>query len=101
MQVHQRREDIGEQPSGGLKHPFVSPSLQRARIIIIITFRRARLAAQVAVDVAQGKKPAAAGTLDNGAKQVPSVFEKIISVDKSNLATTVIADGFHSAASLR
>ena len=61
----------------------------------------ATLAAQVAVDVAQGKKPAAAGTLDNGAKQVPSVFEKIISVDKSNLATTVIADGFHSAASLR
>ena len=61
----------------------------------------ATLAAQVAVDLAKGKKPAAASTLDNGMKQVPSVFEKVISVDKSNLAATVIADGFHSAASLR
>ena len=61
----------------------------------------ATLAAQVAVDLAKGKKPAAASTLDNGAKQVPSVFEKVISVDKANLAATVIADGFHSAASLR
>ena len=61
----------------------------------------ATLAAQVAVDLAKGKKPAVASTLDNGAKQVPAVFEKVISVDKSNLAATVIADGFHSAASLR
>ncbi len=61
----------------------------------------ANLAARVAVDVAQGKKPAATGTLDNGVKQVPSVFEKVISVDKANLATTVIADGFHKAADLK
>lgn len=61
----------------------------------------ATLAARVAVDVAQGKKPAATGTLDNGTKQVPSVFEKVISVDKTNLATTVIADGFHKAADLK
>jgi len=61
----------------------------------------AALAAKVAVDVAQGRKPAATGTLDNGAKQVPSVFEKVISVDKDNLATTVIADGFHKASDLK
>jgi D-xylose transport system substrate-binding protein len=59
------------------------------------------LAARVAVDVAQGKKPAAAGTLDNGAKQVPSIFEKVISVDKENMAATVVADGFHQADELK
>ncbi len=61
----------------------------------------ATLAARVAVQVAKGQKPAATGTLDNGAKQVPSIFEKVISVDKENLAATVIADGFHKAEELK
>ncbi len=61
----------------------------------------ATLAARIAVEVAKGVKPATTGTLDNGAKQVPSVFEKVISVDKENMATTVVADGFHRAAELR
>ena len=61
----------------------------------------AALAARVAVDVAQGRKPVTTSTLDNGAKPVPSIFEKVISVDKENLASTVVADGFHSAAELR
>ena len=60
----------------------------------------ASLAARVAVDVAKGKKPSTTATLDNGSKQVPSIFESIISVDKENLNTTVIADGFHKAADL-
>ena len=58
-------------------------------------------AAQIAVDVAKGGRPATASTLDNGLKSVPSIFEKIISVDKDNLAATVIADGFHKAADLK
>ncbi len=61
----------------------------------------AALAARVAVDVAKGKKPATSATLDNGAKQVPSIFEKVISVDKENLHSTVVADGFHRAADLK
>ena len=61
----------------------------------------ATLAARIAVDVAKGNKPTTAATLDNGTKQVPSIFEKIISVDKENLAATVVADGFHSAAELK
>lgn len=61
----------------------------------------ATLAARVAVDVAKGNKPATATTLDNGAKPVPSIFEKIISVDKENMAATVVADGFHPAAALK
>lgn len=58
-------------------------------------------AAQIAVEVAKGNKPTATGTLDNGAKQVPSIFEKVISVDKSNLEATVVADGFHKATDLK
>lgn len=61
----------------------------------------ASLAARVAVEVAQGKQPATTATLDNGAKQVPSIFEKVVSVDKANLMSTVVADGFHRAADLK
>jgi D-xylose transport system substrate-binding protein len=61
----------------------------------------AALAARVAVDVAKGKKPAATETLDNGMKKVPSIFEKVISVDKENLMSTVVADGFHKAQDLK
>jgi D-xylose transport system substrate-binding protein len=61
----------------------------------------ATLAAKVAVDVAKGAKPATTGTLDNGSKQVPSVFEKVIPVDKDNMMATVVADGFHKAEELK
>ncbi|MBI5771593.1 MAG: substrate-binding domain-containing protein [Verrucomicrobia bacterium] len=61
----------------------------------------ATLAARVAVDVAKGNKPAATSTLDNGVKKVPSIFEKVISVDRDNLMSTVVADGFHKAADLK
>jgi D-xylose transport system substrate-binding protein len=61
----------------------------------------ATLAARVAVDVAQGKKPRAPDTLDNGLKKVPSIFEKVIAVDKDNLTSTVVADGFHRADDLK
>ncbi len=61
----------------------------------------ATLAAEVAVEVAKGRKPATTATLDNGTKQVPSIFEKIIAVDKENLMSTVVADGFHPAADLK
>ncbi len=61
----------------------------------------ATLAARVAVEIARGEKPAATSTLDNGAKKVPSIFEKVISVDKDNLMSTVVADGFHTAEELK
>lgn len=61
----------------------------------------ATLAARVAVEVAKGQKPATSATVDNGVKQVPSVFEKVISVDKDNLMSTVVADGFHKASDLK
>jgi D-xylose transport system substrate-binding protein len=53
------------------------------------------LAAQVALQVAKGEKPATTATIDNGFKAVPFIYESVIAVDKDNLASTVIADGFH------
>jgi D-xylose transport system substrate-binding protein len=61
----------------------------------------ASLAAQVAVEVAKGGKPATTATLNNGQKEVPSVFEKVVAVDKANLATTVVADGFRPEPDLK
>ena len=61
----------------------------------------AALAARVAVDVAKGHKPPATSKLHNGTKDVPSIFEKVISVDQGNLMSTVIADGFHQAEDLK
>lgn len=61
----------------------------------------ATLAAKVAVDVAKGNKPATTATLHNGNKDVPSIFETVISVDKDNLHATVVADGFHKAEALK
>ncbi len=53
------------------------------------------LAARVALQVAKGEKPAASIEINNGFKSVPFIFEDVISVNKENLATTVVADGFH------
>jgi D-xylose transport system substrate-binding protein len=61
----------------------------------------ANLAARVAVEVARQHKPATTAVSDNGLKKVPSIFEKIVSVDKANLQATVVADGFHRAVDLR
>ncbi|MFA6961284.1 MAG: substrate-binding domain-containing protein [Opitutaceae bacterium] len=57
----------------------------------------AELGAATAVAMARGESPKTTATLDNGSIQVPSIFEKVIAVDKSNLMDTVVADGFHSA----
>lgn len=50
--------------------------------------------AQVAIDVAKGNPPSVELTIDNGRKAVPAIFESIISVDRTNIDSTVIADGF-------
>ena len=58
-------------------------------------------AARIAVAIARNEKPETTSSVDNGTKQVPSIFEKVIAVDKANLQSTVVADGFHSAESLK
>lgn len=55
----------------------------------------AKLGAKLAFDLAQGIPPTTTTSINNGAKDVPAVYEDVIAVDKDNLATTVLADGFH------
>lgn len=55
-------------------------------------------AAQIAVDLGDGKAPQSNATLNNGIKDVPSYLLTPIAVDKSNIDSTVIVDGFHSKA---
>ena len=38
--------------------------------------------------------PATTEMLDNGSKKVPAIYEAVIAVDKDNLMSTVVADGF-------
>ena len=45
-------------------------------------------------------KPATTTTLHNGARAVPSIFEKVIAVDRDNLDATVVAQEPRLAASL-
>lgn len=54
-------------------------------------------AAEVAVGLARGEPaPAATGALPNGFKDVPCILIAPIVVDKDNVASTVVADGFHA-----
>ena len=53
-------------------------------------------AAELAVDMAQGKPVVANSTVNNGKIDVPSVLMDVIAVDKSNMMATVVADGFHT-----
>lgn len=48
------------------------------------------------MEIAKGNTPKTTATINNGVKEVPAIFEASILVDKDNLATTVMADGFHS-----
>lgn len=53
-------------------------------------------AAEVAVELAEGKTPQSNASLNNGTKDVPSWLLKPIAVNKSNIKTTVIADKFYT-----
>lgn len=56
----------------------------------------AEMAAELAVKMAKGEPFETDGVIHNGKIDVPSVLLDPISVDKSNIDDTVIADGFHS-----
>jgi D-xylose transport system substrate-binding protein len=56
---------------------------------------QATKAANLAVQLARGEKPTGIETeVDNGAKKVPTIFLKPVTVTKDNIADTVIADDF-------
>ena len=55
----------------------------------------AEQAAQLAVDLVQGKTPdAQTSTVNNGTMDVPSILLKPIAVTKDNVKDTIVADGF-------
>lgn len=55
----------------------------------------ANTAAEIAVELGEGKQPASDAVLNNGIKDVPSRLLTPIEVDKANIDSTVVADGFH------
>lgn len=58
----------------------------------------AETAAQMAVDLANGRKPKTDTTVNNGTEDVPSVLLKPIAVTKDNLKQTIFADKFYTPA---
>jgi D-xylose transport system substrate-binding protein len=60
--------------------------------------KQAETSAEIAVAVAQGKKPPSGvinAQVDNGAGKVPSVLLTPVAVTKDNIDDTVIKDGFY------
>ncbi|ANE75548.1 D-xylose ABC transporter substrate-binding protein [Dickeya solani] len=57
-------------------------------------------AANIAVSLGQGEKPESNATLNNGKKDVPAFLLTPIPVDKTNIDSTVVADGFHKKADI-
>jgi D-xylose transport system substrate-binding protein len=54
----------------------------------------ARKAAEAAVALARGEKPEASARVNNGKIDVPSILLEPVVVDKSNILTTVVKDGY-------
>ena len=63
--------------------------------------RLAERAADAAVALARHRPLIARDGVPNGAKEVPSILEPVVAVDRDNLEATVIRDGFHRAEDLR
>ena len=55
----------------------------------------ANTAAEIAVELGNGKQPKADSSLNNGLKDVPARLLTPIEVTKDNIDATVIKDGFH------
>ncbi len=52
-------------------------------------------AAEIAVALGKGEKPATTQTVNNGKIDVPSILLEPVVVDKDNVMTTIIKDGYH------
>lgn len=63
--------------------------------------RLADRAAEAAVALARREPLIARDGVANGVKEVPSILEPVVAVDRENLEATVIRDGFHRAEDLR
>jgi len=52
-------------------------------------------AVDAAVKLARGEKVESADTIDNGFKKVPAVLFEPVAVDRNNILSTVVKDGYH------
>jgi D-xylose transport system substrate-binding protein len=57
-------------------------------------------AVDAAVKLARGEKVDTTDTIDNGFKKVPSALQEPVAVDKDNLLSTVVKDGYHTLAEI-
>ncbi|WP_437608912.1 D-xylose ABC transporter substrate-binding protein [Erwinia sp. V71] len=57
-------------------------------------------AAKIAVELGDGKQPQSNAALNNGLKDVPAWLLEPIAVNKTNVDSTVVADGFHKKSEL-
>jgi D-xylose transport system substrate-binding protein len=60
----------------------------------------AEAAAEAAVGLLGGTQPETSATVNNGLEDVPSILLEPIAVTKENVADTIIADGFWTAAQI-
>ncbi len=58
-------------------------------------------AAEAAVSLANGQQPKSSGSISNGKHAVPAIFGPVVAVNKSNVNSTVIKDGFQNITSIR
>lgn len=52
-------------------------------------------AVDAAIKLARGEKVDTAETIDNGLKKVPAILLEPVAVDRNNILTTVVKDGYH------
>lgn len=57
-------------------------------------------AAKIAIELGNGQTPASNATLNNGLKDVPARLLTPIEVNKDNIDSTVVKDGFHKKSEL-
>src|SRR5258705_3261892 len=56
----------------------------------------AYVAVESAIKLARGEKVETAETLDNGFKKVPAILLAPVAVDRTNLVSTIVKDGYHT-----
>jgi D-xylose transport system substrate-binding protein len=80
--------------AGALQHILAG---EQAMTVYFSIKDQATKAANLAVQIARGEKPTGVDTsVDNGTKEVPTIFLKPVTIHKDNIADTVIADDFVS-----
>jgi D-xylose transport system substrate-binding protein len=53
-------------------------------------------AVDAAIKLARGEEVATTDTIDNGFKKVPSILLEPVAVDRNNLISTIVKDGYHT-----